>query len=192
MAPPVSFKCSLSRTPAAIVVTYTITNDRAHDLGVFNKLRSIAVDGALDFSPDNVYVDLEGETLRFLKEALPIPPGLKMAAYLPPYAALLRKGASLTETFVVPIPIAVRHPFKRALISGEVIPVEPRIARRLEVEIGVFSLVGCHLAPEHPAFPEAMTVVPPDPAVTGQELLSAAFSLTPEVAVLDYKGFPWS
>jgi hypothetical protein len=191
MTPSISFQCSIVRSAAAITVTYTIKNDRPHDLGVFNKLRAIAVDGALDFSPNNVYVDLEGESLRFLKQALPIPPGLKMAAYVPPYASLLEKGKSLTETFSVPIPVLVRHPFKRALVAGEVIPVEPRSAAKLEVQIGVFPLVGCHLAAEHPAFPDVMTAAPPDPAVTGQELLVASFDLTPGVAVLDYKGFPW-
>lgn len=191
MTPDISFQCSIARAPAAITVTYTIKNDRPHDLGVFNKLKSIAVDGALDFSPNNVYVDLDGHALRFLKQALPIPPGLTMAAYVPPYASLLKKGESVTETFTVPIPILVRHPFKRVLLSGEVVPVDPRTASQLEVVIGVFPLVGCHLAAEHPAFPDVMTVVPPDPAVTGQELLSASFALSPDVDVLDYKGFPW-
>lgn len=191
MTPSISFQCSIARTAAAITITYTIKNDCPHALGVFNKLRSIAVDGALDFSPNNVYVELEGETLRFLKQALPIPPGLTMAAYVPPYASLLEKGKSLTETFSVPIPVLARHPFKRVLLSGEVVPIEPRTAGKLEVTIGVFPLVGCHLAAEHPAFPDVRTAAPPDPAVTGQELLSAAFALTPNVDVLDYKGFPW-
>lgn len=188
----VSFECRFSRDGGAVTVTYEIKNDSDRDLGVFNKLKAIAVDGALDFSPDLVYVELDGEVVRFLKMALPIPPGLTMSAYVPPYASLLPRGKTMTETFSVAIPVKVRQPYRRALVSGEVIPAEPRTAKRLEVAIGVFPLGDCHLAAEHPAFPDVATVTPPDPAVTGQVVFKAAFDLDPEVAVLDYKGFPWT
>src|SRR4051812_44634023 len=120
MLPDVSFECRLSRGDGALAVTYEIHNDSSHDLGIFNKLKAIAVDGALVFSPNLVYVELDGDVLRFLKMALPIPKGLTMAAYVPPYASLLPKGQAMKETFSVPIPVEVRQPYRRALISGEV------------------------------------------------------------------------
>jgi hypothetical protein len=187
----VSLDCRLAQSPGGLEVTYTITNGGDVDIGAFNRLQGIATDGALDFSPDSIFTDIDGDLLRLLKMALPIPAGLRVTAYVPPYATLVPSGKSFTEQVRVPLPVKVRQPFKRALIRGEVVPVKPVTAKRAEVVLGVFPLVACGLAPEHPAFPDVMTAAPPDPAVRGQVTLSASFTLSPDVPVLDYQGFPW-
>jgi hypothetical protein len=187
----ISFDCRFTERADALEVTYTIKNDSDEDLGVFNHLQGIATDGGLDFSPNSVFVDIEGDLLRLLKMALPIPPGLRITAYIPPHASLLPAGEVLTEVFTVPIPVKVRQPFKRAMIKGEVVPIKLTSAKRAEVTIGVFPAAGTRLVAEHPAFPEVRTAAPPDPAVRGQVTLSAGFTFSREVPVLDYVGFPW-
>lgn len=189
----VSFQCSVTPGDAALTVTYTLRNESDEELGVFNRIEGIATDGGVDFSPDRVYVELDGEVLRFMHQALHTPKGLTMTAYTPPNVSHLPARSTLVETFTVPIPVKVRHPYKRVLIRGEVIPAEPRTAQRVEVSVGVFPLGDeCQLEPEHPAYPEVYTATPPDPAVRGQVILSAGFDLAAPVAVLDYKGFPWA
>ncbi len=186
-----SFECKLTQRSDSLVVEYTIKNDRQEDLGVFNWITGTAIDGGYQYTPDNVYRELKGDVLVLEKIALPIPPGLRMAAYIPPHASRLRAGESLTETVTVPIPIEVRQPYLRALVGGEVAPRKPVMIREVEVVIGVFPLADCGLVPDHPAFPDVMTAVPPAPAVDGQVKLGARFTLGSAVEVLDYVGFPW-
>jgi hypothetical protein len=186
-----SFDCKVTQRSDSLVVEYTIKNDRPEDLGVFNRITGTAIDGAQHYSPDSVYREIQGGVLVLEKIALPIPPGLRMAAYIPPHASRLRAGESLTETFTVPLPIEVRQPYLRALVGGEVIPKKPVMIREVEVVIGVFPLVDCGLTPDHPAFPDVMTALPPAPAVDGQVKLGARFSLGSAIEVLDYVGFPW-
>jgi hypothetical protein len=188
----VTFDCRAAQRAGLLEVTYTIENGGGVDLGVFNHLQGIATDGGLDFSPDAVFRDVEDDTLLLMKMALPVPPRLQITAYVPPHASLVPAGKSLAETFTVPVPVKVRQPFKRALLSGEVIPSKPVTARHLEVRIGVFPCgPDVRLVAEHPAWPEVLTVQTPGPALGGQEVLSARFALTPDVDALDYVAFPW-
>ncbi|MFO0591952.1 MAG: hypothetical protein U0441_30680 [Polyangiaceae bacterium] len=190
----ISFDCKLTQKPDALVVEYTIKNERSEDIGVFNRISGTAIDGARDFSPNNVYREIEGEVLKLQHIALPIPPGLRMAAYVPPHATRIAAGKSVTETFVVPVPVAVRQPYLRAKVSGaggEVIPAKPVTLREVDVVIGIFPLTETGLVAEHPAFPDVLTVQPPYPALSGQVKLGARFTLDPAVTVLDYELFPW-
>jgi hypothetical protein len=183
----------LTQRPSEIEVTYTITNGRDEDVGVFNRLQGIGVDGGLMFSPDAVFVDLEGSLLRLSKMALPVPKGLRITAYTPPFASRVPAGESFTETFVLKIPVKVQQPFKRALIQGEVAAVKPETAKECELSLGVFPCSdGVRLVSEHPAYPDVLTAVPPDPAVKQQVVIAQRLALSADVAVLDYVGFPWS
>lgn len=182
----------LTERPGELEVTYTITNDGSVDLGVFNRLQGIAVDGGLDFTPDAVFVDLEEGLLRLSKMALPVPKGLSISAYIPPHASRVPAGESRTETFVVRLPAKVRQPFKRALIKGEVRAEKPENARAVELSLGVFPAgADVRLVAEHPAFPDVLTVITPGPALAGQVALTRRFTLTAEIDVLDYVGHPW-
>jgi hypothetical protein len=193
MASNIVFSCSMNKKPTSIEVSYTITNNGSQDLGAFNRLQGIGVDGGLFFSANNVFVDLEGDTLHLMKMALPIPQGLQIAAYIPPHVSRIPAGESFTETFVLALPARVAQPFKRALIRGQVAAVTPASATKARVTIGVFPVLPeLRLLAEQPAYPDVLTVQPPGPALEGQELLSQAFSLDPEASVLDYQGFPWS
>jgi hypothetical protein len=193
MLPNIIFECKISRGSSSLDVTYTIKNEGATALGAFNRLHATAVDGESHFSPDTVFVELDGDTLHLMKMALPIPRGLQISAYVMPHASSVPAGQSFTETFVVALPAKERHPFKRALTRGEVTPVKPATAKRVRVTIGVF-LVGpeFRLVAEHPAYPDVLTAQPPAPARAGQVLLSQDIALNIEVPVLEYQGFPWT
>jgi hypothetical protein len=188
----VEFTCRIARTEAALSVSYRIENRTDEELGAWNRIRAGRPDGTHDFSPDVVYVDLEGDVLHLRKMALPIPPGLKITAYVAPNASRIPAGGVLEETFTVAIPIRVMHPFKRMLVMGEVVADKPASASRAVVTIGVF-VVGTdtRLISEHPAFPDVLSAFPVGPALSRQQLLSAEFPLDPPVAVLDYRGVEW-
>ena len=188
----ISFDAGLIQRATELEVTYTIKNDRTEDIGVFNRLQGIAIDGGLDFSPDAVFTDLEGGVLRMMKMALPIPKGLQISAYTPPHSSLVRAGDSIRETFVLRLPVRVRHPFKRALVRGEVAAVKPATAHACEIVIGVFPCTpAVRLVAEHPAFPDVLTASPPAAALAGQVTLEQRLSLSADVPMLDYVGFPW-
>lgn len=190
----ITFDCKLTQKPDALVVEYTITNERDVDFGVFNRITGTAIDGARDYSPNNVYREIQGAVLLLEKIALPIPQGLRMAAYVPPHASRLSAGKTLTETFTVPVPVLVRQPYLRAKaagVGGEVIPSRPVTLSEAEVVIGIFPLAETGLVAEHPAFPDVLTPQPPHPAVAGQIKLGARFKLDAPIEVLDYEVFPW-
>lgn len=188
----VGFTCKASITGGVLEVTYTIDNRTAGELGAFNRIKSVRIDGTLDWSPDNVYVDLEGDTLNLRKMALPIPPNLSISAYTPPKCSRIPAGATFTETVRAAIPVRVCHPFKRALLHGTVVPDAPAKAKKAAFHLGVFPAGdGVRLVAENPAFPDVMTAVPPDPALAGQQVVTSEFLLDPPLDVLDYRVVPW-
>jgi hypothetical protein len=188
----VVFDCKVTHTGSALEVTYVIENRTDADLGVFNRLRALRPDGTTDFSPDIVYADLEADAIHLRKMALPIPKGLQVGAYVPPNASKIGAGDLLKETFTVPIPIRVCHPFKKAMVKGEVVADKLESAGKVVVSIGVFPLgADCRLIQEHPAFPDVLSAFPPHPALSRQVVLSQDFLLDPPLAVLDYRGVDW-
>ena len=180
-------------TPAALEIVATLSNRGPADVGVFNRIPVTRGDGTMSVSPDVAYVELEGDTLLVRKMALPVPEGLTLAAYVPPYASRLAPGQVLTETIRLPRPVKVMQTFRRALIGtgGEVVTDRPGSARTVTVAYGLFPLAGVRLVPENPAHPEALTALPAGPAVTGQRVLSFSATLVEPIAVLDYRVVPW-
>jgi hypothetical protein len=191
----VTLSCALTRRPDAVELAYTIINGEPSDIGVFNWLEWQRPDGTLAFPPSSAYVELSGEQLLVRKRALPIPEGLRMAAYVPPPASRIAAGARFDERIVLAIPVQVLQPFRAALmraqVAGEVVADKPALARALRLEVGVFPLAGVSLTAIHPAHPKVFGVSPPGPAVSGQQVLSFELRLDPPLDVLDYRGEPW-
>lgn len=186
------FQCSLKPSPAAIQISYTIHNGGVHDVGIFNRIQRVHPDGTISFDADTAYVELSGGVLFVSKMALPIPPGLNMAAYVPPHASRVAAGSAFTETISLLLPIKVMHPFRRAMLKGQVVADVPASATAVEFRVGAFPCdEQCRLVADNPAHPEALAVSPPGPAVARQELLSQRFSLREPIVVLDYRAVPW-
>jgi hypothetical protein len=188
----VRFSCNLVRETDALIVSYGIDNRSSMDIGAFDRQRVTRLDGTNDFSDDLVYADLEGSDLHLRKMALPLLAGLQISAYVPPNASLIPAETKRDVTFRVPVPVRMCHPFKRALLRGEVIADVPAEAHSVIVEIGIFICGGsCRFESEHPAFPEVLSVIPPGPALASQSVLSQRFPLDRPLPVLDYRGVPW-
>jgi hypothetical protein len=110
---------------------------------------------------------------------------------------MVASGASLEETFAVPVPAAVRIPYKR-LGRGEPRASKRSVARQIVVQIGVVPTgAGCTVSRHHPAYPDVVTVRG-DIAEPGggyllmcQTMLSVRFDLGEDLPVLDYEVVPW-
>lgn len=189
---PVRLECAVNLTPQTLEIDLTLHNHGSVDVGVFNRIAATQPDGTLLFSPDLCYVEIEHDVLLVRKMALPIPEGLSMTAYVPPYASRLPAGQKLSERVRLPLPVKVMQPFKRALLKGQVVADRPVSARSLMVEVGIFPIDGSvQLVAENPAFPDVFTALPPGPAVTRQHVLSKSFSPRQTIPVLDYRAVPW-
>lgn len=178
-------------------VRYRVDNRRRDEIYVMNQIPSKAVDGALEYRPDDVYVDIAGETLQLTKGALPVRWTFP-AVYDYPDARMVASGASLTETFVVPVPAKVRTRYTRRKGRGETRAAKRAIAREVIVGIGIVpSGVGCTFSRERPEYPDVVTVAgdiaEPEGGLLlmGQTMLSVRFELEEELPVLDYESFPW-
>ena len=70
--------------------------------------------------------------------------------------------------------------------------MKPATAHACEIVIGVFPCTpAVRLVAEHPAFPDVLTASPPAAALAGQVTLEQRLSLSADVPMLDYVGFPW-
>ncbi len=190
--PNLRFSAEFEPRDTTLAVVYRIHNDGQDDVGVFNRLQTIALDGGLNFLTSSVFRELEGDSLLLSKCALPIPDGLRMSSYNAPHASRLAANSTLEERFVLPLPLEVRQPFRRALLDGQVKPAKAASARRIQLRIGVFPLSGdCRLLAEHPAFPEVMVTFPPGVAVERQQILAVTCELDEGIEVLDYSSFAY-
>jgi hypothetical protein len=192
----VDLTCVLALHADRLEVRYRIDNRRKDAAAVLDRIPSQDIDGAVEYDRDDVYVDLQGEVLRLTKGALLVRevfPGV----YDYPDARLVASGASLADTFVVPIPVKVRIPYKK-LGRGETIAAKKAVAREVGVAVGVVPAdAGCELSRNHPAYPDAVSVRGEvfEPGggllLLGQTMLSVRFELGEELPVLDYESFPW-
>ena len=114
-------ECQRIENTDNLIITYTIHNRGPSELGVFNRIPRVNPDGTTEFSPNVAYVDLKGEALMVREMTLPIPPGLKMAAYVAPHVSRLPTLAKLSWRIILPFPVKVMHPFKRAQLDGQVV-----------------------------------------------------------------------
>lgn len=191
----VTLSCALTRDSSTLALAYAVTNAEARDIGIFNWIEWLRPDGTLAFPSGCAYVELNDSLLLVRKRALPVPEGLRMAAYVPPPASRIGAGACFEERIVLPLPAVVLQPFRAALlrgqVAGEVVADKPAQARALRLEIGVFPLDGVGLSSNHPAHPQVLGAFPPGPALAKQQILSFDAPLDVPLDVLDYRGVPW-
>jgi len=192
----VAFTCSLSRSDQSLELAYTIDNREAYELGLFNRIAWPRPDGTIAFSPDLAYVELEGGRLLVSQRALPIPEGLRMAAYVPPNVSRIAAHSRVSVRIVLPIAVTVMQPFQAAKLRlaqrGEVVADQPATARSLRLEVGIFPVdAHCKLVAEHPAHPDVFSVLPPGPAIEHQQLLVFDAPLDPPLPVSSYRVEPW-
>ena len=192
----VDLMCSLTRHADRLEVRYRIDNRRKDELAVMDRIQSTGIDGADEFLPDDVYVDLHGEAVQLIKGALLVR-DMFPAVYDYPDARMVAPGGSLEGTFVVPIPVKVRTRYKR-LGLGEPRASKKAAAREVVIQIGVVpASAGCKFSRHHPAYPDVVTVTGDISDPTGayllqcQTMLSVRFELPEDLPVLDYETFPW-
>ena len=189
------FECRVKIEASELKVFYTIKNRTGDDLGIFNCIATTNLDGTINYSPNNVYVDLENSILLVRKMILPIPEGLNVAERMVPFVTVVRDGEEFNEAFSVAIPVKVCNPYKRALIAAkspgaEVVPIEKKMATSIQVCIGVCSLGSdIKIYPVSRVYNDIFRIWPPGVCIDRQVVLSKKFDLEKPILVLDYGEF---
>lgn len=189
----VVLECAIRQEATGLRVGYRVRNAHGTPVGLFNRLAAPRLDGTLSYAPENVYVDFEAPTLQLRKTVLPIPEGLRMAERETPAVTLLPDGQAFQEEFFLSSPVAVRNPFRRALLAGsspgaEVVADVAAEAYLVTFAVGVFAVLPeWRLHPVSPGNPEVYRVWPPGPPVDGQVVLQQEARLSRPLPVLDYR-----
>ncbi|HLM73484.1 MAG TPA: hypothetical protein VK459_12350 [Polyangiaceae bacterium] len=193
----VTFECSLAEEAGGIRLKYEIKNGAGRDVVVFNRLPTKEVDDTHRYSPNNVYVDLEGARVEIKQMILPLilPPGVKLEYHPLPDVSVLKAGESLREEIFVPQPISVRNPIRLAGMAGtltfdtnkptrHVTAMKPVTASELSFSVGVSAFAP---ASKLKAVSEVYPNVFMPPLLEGaQKVISKSFHLAKPVKVLDY------
>ncbi|AGP39236.1 hypothetical protein SCE1572_34980 [Sorangium cellulosum So0157-2] len=184
---------SLTCDASALSVSYSIENRSGADVGLFNRIARIELDGSTSYDPANVYVDFSDEILFLRKAPLVVPSGLSAGGVRLPAVTLVPSGQRFAERFTLPVPVPVCEPMRRALLSnkaGGAQVVADRLvhARRVEVVLGAFR-GGPDLQYRElfPAAPGVLAVWPPGVAAARQEQLTFPERLRSPLPVLDYR-----
>jgi hypothetical protein len=166
-------------------VVYRLSNAGSRDVGLLTRIATVALDGGMRFDPSTTLVDLEGRTLILRRHALR-EGGVEAGVGL----TLLRGGEAVQESVVLPIPVPVCDPARRARrIRGrpgtEVVARDPRPVASIALVLGAAELdplwrLVCRSA-EHP------DVFDPGPALARQGLLEIGLPLDRSVEALDYE-----
>ena len=192
----VKFASSLVRHPDHLEIHYRIENAGKEDVAVMDQIKRYGVGEAWEYSPDDVYVDLDGDVLQLTKGILPVPEGgdWRDPTFGRADGRLVAPGAWIEETVAVPIPVKVRDPYRREKGPGQSIATKKAMARSVVVAVGVVQQgPGTLFSYEHPAFPEIVSVIRyvAAPVERWQTLLTKRFELSDELPVLDYETHPW-
>lgn len=191
----VEIKSTLLRHADRLEVHYRVDNRRSDTIAVLNQILRTGIDGGPEYSPDDVYIDLDDGALRLTKGALPVPEGLFLSVYPFPDALMIPPGTSFEETFRVPVPVKVRNPFRRRG-KGETVASKRGSARSVVLEIGIVPPTpACIFTRSHPAYPDVWSGVwvtaKPGVQLECQTMLTARFELDESLPVLDYDTHPW-
>jgi hypothetical protein len=192
----VALTCALRQEPAAIRLAYAVKNGSGTPVGLFNRIQTIHLDGRLNLSPDLVYVDIVDGVLELAKRVLPVPDDLMVTERRLPHVTRLEAGQQFQEELVVPVPVAVNQPYRRALLAaenrgGDVVADMPVQAHTVLFSVGVFPITAeMRLRHVSPSYPRAFFVWPPGPAVQGQVVLTQRVKLAAPLAVYDYRVVP--
>lgn len=193
----VTFECSLAEEAGGIRLKYAIKNGTSRDVVVFNRLPTKEVDDTHRYSPNNVYVDLDGPRVEVKQMILPLtlPPGVKLEYHPLPDVSLLKAGTSLREEVFVPEPISARNPIRLAGMAGtmtfdtnkptrHVVAMKPVTVSELSFSVGISAFTSTSkLKAVSEAYPDVLM----PPLLEGaQKVMSKSFHLTKPVKVLDY------
>jgi hypothetical protein len=192
----VRLTCAVRQEPAALRVSYALKNGGGGPVGLFNRIEGVHLDGRLNLSADVVYVDFVDGVVALAKRVLALPAGLKVTERLMPHVTRLEAGQEFKEELVVPVPVAVNQPYRRALLVGknpgtDVVADKPAQAHTVVLSLGAFPIEAeMRLMPVSPAYPKIFHVWPPGPAVDGQVVLTHRAKLAAPLAVYDYRVVP--
>lgn len=203
-----TFTADVKATATELNVEYTVKNDGDGDVLLLNRIATTDVDDCAAYLPGNVYVDLDGDTLRLAKMALALPDGVNLKKRSVPEVTLVSSKQSFTERFSVPLPARIRNPMLKALIDDklymaikgnpaelakmgkEVLDREKKQFSRVKLVIAYAPVKPeYHLEPVSNADLDVLRVWPhPDQE---QLLFEKSFDLPGPRAALDYKRYPW-
>ena len=194
--------CTSVRDSGELRVASGVTNAGNLDVGLFDQIMSVRLDGVPEFPSRNVYIDWihqEGAAdgiVHLQKCVLPIPEGLQMAERPVPYVTLLKHDEKVKCEFSVPIPIAVCNPLRRAVLSAsaqnaEVLPRMKKTVRVVRFSVGAFfSDAQTQFIPVSPDYPGVFRVWPPGPHADRQILLTEDTTVDEPLTTLDYQVVP--
>lgn len=190
-----TFGSSLVRHPDHLEVRYRIENTGKEEIAVLDQLGTRGIGEEYEYSPHHVYVELDGEVVHLVKGALSVPPGAspREPPYGRPDARVVAPGESIEETFVVPVPVKVRNPYRRDMPPGPRFATKRAVARAVVVAVGIVPRSGAtFFERSHPAHPHAVSVIrlPLEPVERWQTMASKRFDLDEDLAVLDYETLP--
>lgn len=192
----VEIQCRIQCDDLRLTVTYSVENHSGVEIGLFNRVGLVEVDGSTTFGPDNVYVDFAGETLILWKAPPTIPKGLFATATSAPAVTLVQGGKRFEETLSLRVPVSVHEPMRRALLANKAkgaLVIADRLvnARALEVTVGAFhSAPDLEYRPLYTSVLGPLAVWPPGVAVARMQLLTCTEALFEPLPVLDYRVVP--
>ncbi|MFO0553852.1 MAG: hypothetical protein U0271_36050 [Polyangiaceae bacterium] len=188
----ISFQCELAHFEDRLRLRYAIENGLDHAVAVLCGVSCGDVDGGTNITPNNLYAELQGDTLVLSKAALSVPPAMLTYMYTIPAGQVLAPGERLEESCAVAAPVRVRQPYVRGLLSGDVRASRPVQVRKLKVAIGVVpASPHVRFVADRPAYPELVSLVPATVALELQTLAEYSFELDRDLTVLDYVATPW-
>jgi len=194
--------CVIRQESGALHLAYEVKNTGNLDVGLFDQIMSVRLDGVPEFPTRNVYIDWidqedrDAGMLHLQKCVLPVPEGLQMAERPVPYVTLLKHDEKVKREFSVPIPIAVCNPLRRAVLSAsaqdaEVLPRMKKTVRVVRFSVGAFfSDAQTQFIPISPDYPGVFRVWPPGPPADRQILLTEDTTVDEPLTTLDYQVVP--
>jgi hypothetical protein len=184
------FEITAGLRAATLAITCRVWNMSSAPIGLFARIPETFPDGSLKLSANSAYITLLNDVLQVGRYLLPVPEPLKVAVRHVPLAMIVAPRAMWEEEIHLPIPVRVCQPYQRALMVGanpgaNIHVKVPKIARRLEVTLGVFpfpeELTMIPISPEYP------TIYKPwPPGQIEQVLLTREIAMSADVKVLDY------
>jgi hypothetical protein len=101
---------TLNITQSRIEIDYRLENPSSADLYVLDALFTLE-DGRPAVRDSLVYTLMEGDSLRLVRAALPIPQGVQVEAPEMPYARRLPAGGTLAGRIAAPLPLRYQNPY---------------------------------------------------------------------------------
>lgn len=192
-AEPIRFSFEIRRLKEGLLVSYAVQNNSGGEIGLFNRIPTVANNRETGFRPENTYIDFQGSALLLRKMALPLPAGINMGGRSLPYVTRVAKGETYREALRFIEPILVDDPMRLAAMAAALPGKAIKATRRREATSVIFSLgffrsdASIRFDPVSAQYPDVYRVWPPGPPVDRQQVLTKTVSLTPSAAVMDYE-----